>query len=140
MPSFMAISSTEVYRVVGDGTLDWVAVRIHWDRHRDESRIAGSVSSPRNAGALDPTMVREEVLMATEVAHGIEAALEELPFRQCLQSPTMGMDGTTYELTIGDVDSGFRLSWWCEPPDEWESAVRLADLVFASVPRTHFWL
>ncbi|HEY1013932.1 MAG TPA: hypothetical protein VGE07_14570 [Herpetosiphonaceae bacterium] len=43
-----------------------------------------------------------------------------------LRAPIMGLDGTSYLLTIGEFFSAVRISWWVACPPEWQA---LADIV-----------
>jgi hypothetical protein len=91
--------------------------RVEWDHVTDaQMRDSFPDAAPTTFGADAqlPAAATDELL---EELAGIQLP----PF---LPVSTLGLDGISYAIVFGDSWRSATLSWWCEPPEEWQSLGR----------------
>ena len=103
-PTFEPHASWSLFQV---GDRYWVR-RVEWDR---------SKYIPFHD--TDPYTYGSEVRCPDPVAKEAIATLAALSFRPLIKQEGIGLDGTTYGITIGNYLLSCSLRWWCNPPDDW---------------------
>ena len=51
---------------------------------------------------------------------------------------SMGLDGVTFNLVLGDLFGGLRLNWWCNGPKEWKPVVDHARSLLENIESDKF--
>ena len=90
--------------------------RIEWDHAADYG--VGDItpeSAPATFGADAQLPVAPVQALLSELA-----AVSLAPF---LPVATLGLDGVSFAVLFGDAWRSACLSWWCEPPEEWQPLV-----------------
>ena len=117
-PTFEPYASWSLFQI---GKHYWVR-RVEWDRSK---RIPFHETDPFTYGSTIkcPQALAEDVL----------SRLRSLAFRPfSIQQEGIGLDGTTYGISLGDFQLSCDIQWWCTPPDEWnEVAVWFRTTVLA---------
>ena len=103
-PNFKPYASWSLFQ---GGRRYWVR-RVEWDR---------SKHIPFHD--TDPFTYGSEIQCPKELAQETLAALHSLTFRPLIQLDGIGLDGTTYGVSVGNYLLSCNIRWWCTPPDEW---------------------
>ncbi len=80
--------------------------RIVWDQ-------LSRVQSP------DPEMYGAETLIEKSIVDELMGQLQQIKLPAFIPVNTIGLDGVTNGVEVGDYTASARLSWWGEPPAEW---------------------
>jgi hypothetical protein len=143
MPSFSSWSSSEVFRVASDEQEEFIASRMTWDLGSDAARLATPVERLRHPRALEPTLLRSQHPLPHDAGSKIVTDASSLQVLLAPRQRVMGLDGTSYLLTLGDHFAELSVRWWERPPDNWAavgnfaaSLVQVVDSVVQSRPHT----
>jgi hypothetical protein len=125
LPSFSNPRSWSVYRH-GSG---YVATQIVWHREAEapapEALDFDSITKLRfrykGLEGIEPTLTTLQIPLETTK---IEPLLERLnrvhiPLIFSINTDLVGLDGTNYELRIGNSAGVATFSWWCDQPAQW---------------------
>jgi hypothetical protein len=142
LPSFTPPVAWDVFqRRRRDHEDDFVLVRSSWRSDLDLEKLRTPVERLRHPYPLVPTLeVHQLNAPSAELAHlSIELAAMKLPIGA--RPSVGGVDGVTYEVAIAQpphsipLAASCRLSWWHEPPTEWDNLaawLQQAEAVFES--------
>ena len=102
--------------------------RVEWD-HAADYGLGDAVpeSAPTTFGADAPLHVAPVQELLDELA-----AISLPPF---LPVATLGLDGASFAVLFGDAWRSACLSWWCDPPEEWQPLVRCYERAIALFER-----
>jgi hypothetical protein len=133
LPSFSNPHSWSVYR----HDSGYVATRIMWHRKGSppapEALMFDAVAKLRfrykGIESVEPTL--STIQMPLEESR-VDALLERLNGLRLPLMPkeSMGLDGTTYELRLGDFYTAATLRWWSDTPTEWHALHEWARALF----------
>ena len=116
-------------------------VRSRWCRARDAREFGSPVERLRRLGRPRPFLPTIEAETHPVDPAWVSAFLQRLrsvPIPLAIARPRIGLDGTTYELIVGDAFCRSRIAWWCSLPDEWAGLGPILDemlAVFESIRR-----
>ena len=127
---FVRLPSFEPYSVWVLQRRDNIAQvrRVEWDHLADAPlRDAFPDAAPTTfaADAQLPVALADELLSEL-------AAIHLPPF---LPVSTLGLDGTSYAIEFGSSWRSAALSWWCEPPEEWQTLASFHERALALFER-----
>ena len=129
MPAFANWVASDVYRITDAGAEQFVATRSMWDQVADAACFATPLERLRHPQAMAPTLVHARHALpqqdASQLAHDVAALAVQL----APQAHHLGLDGTTFVLTLGDPFAELSIRWWQSPPSNWTAVARLADRV-----------
>jgi hypothetical protein len=139
MPSFASWTSSEVFLVSSgesdesDAHVDFVATRLTWDQRADSERLTASPESLNHALAEQPSLSRLQAPIPHEAARKLASDVAGLHLTLAPADDSMGLDGTSYALALGEYPAEVLLTWHDRPPDNWVDAGRLAAAVVEMV-------
>ncbi len=130
LPSFDAVTGWEVFRVTDQdakGSSRYIAAGVRWDQKRDVDMFYHpierlTVLRLKYLRRLSPALTFTTRSLTEEAAHGVESMIALLlssPVPLLLSRKHLGLDGTSYELGMGDHWAGVRFHWWEQAPPEW---------------------
>ena len=67
----------------------------------------------------DPITYGSEVLIERSTFDSLSSELHDIELMPFAPVSTLGIDGTTYGVEVGDFGVSARLSWWASPPADW---------------------
>jgi hypothetical protein len=82
---------------------------------------------------MAPTLVHARQALPQPDASQLARDVAALAVQLAPQAHHLGLDGTTYVLTVGDSFAESSIRWWQSPPSNWTDVARLADRVVALV-------
>jgi hypothetical protein len=139
MPSFEPWHMYALH-VGSDGTARAIGFRSTWDHAKDRSASdAINDENPivrlRLRAALEPTIVTEEAQVSPEAATATASRAAGLVVPTTVSKHSIGLDGCSYELVVGDgfLESQFR--WWNKAPTEWRELEEVANDVTFEIER-----
>jgi hypothetical protein len=106
----------------------------------DGPKLGDPVARLAHLRGVEPTMRCDSGPVALDAARQIEAACCAMRVPLDAGEHCQGLDGTNYELQVGDARCGQSLRWWERPPPAWSELgelVRRLDDLAASCPH---WL
>jgi hypothetical protein len=133
MPAFANWVASEVYTVTGAGAEQFVATRSMWDQVADAACFANPIERLRHPQPMAPTLVHARQALPQPDASQLARDVAALAVQLAPQAHHLGLDGTTYVLTVGDSFAESSIRWWQSPPSNWTDVARLADRVVALV-------
>lgn len=138
LPSFAPCDSLDILRVIGAVraiSLDQpilprmepdhhLVVRTRWRMDIDEQKLETPLKVLaerfRQRGSPKPTIETETRHLSTDRVEAIRQRLLKIAVPLPLQPPSLGADGTSYELRIGSYAPEMVLCWWCDAPPGWK--------------------
>lgn len=147
LPSFTPPIAWDVFhrRRLNHGD-DFVLVRSSWRSDLDMEKLQSPVERLRHPYPLIPTIEVHQLSAASDELSRVAAELAALRLQIGAPRRVAGLDGVTYEVAIEQpphymtLAAKCRLSWWHEPPVEWEGLaawVQRAEALFASAWAAH---
>jgi hypothetical protein len=125
IPSFTSAVSIEAYAQSED-TNDYWFVRMLWEWDKDYEKFRTPVERLRHPFPLSPT-IKSEMLILKDIFPGrIIQKLRSVQIPAWVESKAIGLDGTMYELLLGEGYLEVRYSWWECPPTEWKPLAEIA--------------
>jgi hypothetical protein len=125
LPSFSAPVAWDVLKRRRAGYEDdYVLVRTTWDSHADRNKLSTPVERLRHPDPLVPTIEVHQLAAASDALRELALGLESIEVH-IGSLGVGGVDGTTYEIAIGQPPHHIpfaakcRLSFWHEPPAGW---------------------
>jgi hypothetical protein len=142
LPSFTPPIAWDVFRRRRAGHQDdFVLVRSTWRSDLDLQKLRSPVERVSHPYPLIPSLEVHQLCAPSSELSRLAAELAALKFPIGAVPSVGGIDGVTYEVAIEQpphdipLAAKCRLSWWCEPPVEWEGLaawVRRAAVLFDS--------
>ena len=140
LPSFDSVVGWQLYQM-GDGKVQdrLVALRSCWSQQEDAQRFYNPVERLtflrlKYLGRLSPALNYFTLILDAASSEKMKQVIATILSVRLMPSPmdkSSGLDGTSYEVNIGDSWAGMRLHWWEEAPTEWlpfaEAAMSLLD-------------
>lgn len=130
LPSFEDAVGWELFEVrEGDTPASALAHRTTWRQEQDLRSFGGpqdrlaALRHKFHGDATEPTLAYKSVTPHLRLVRDATARLAAM--QVSLRNPSsksMGCDGDSYELTLGDFWVEVTLRWWEEPPAEWSEA------------------
>ncbi len=71
---------------------------------------------------MEPTLATGEVTPDRDLIQGALSRLIALRIPLAARAASIGVDGESYELSLGDAWAQVTLRWWEEAPAEWSEA------------------
>ena len=68
-----------------------------------------------------PTVEVSSASIDAASIEGLIRRFQTIPVPLAVAEPTSGLDGTSYELEIGDPFRNARIAWWERLPQEWQA-------------------
>jgi hypothetical protein len=135
LPSFEDACRYELFAPVQDANAPALAVKMVWRFSEDNAKFASPLTRLRHGPGVKllPTIQEYRNEIDTRLVEDLcqrAAALQITPWPATQQY--IGLDGTTYELAVGDRWPACRLKWWGSPPKGWEPLGRLLEQIVAA--------
>lgn len=93
-----------------------------WDRQTDANRILDPLEGLKYGFQTIPSFrIRSVELVGEEIDRRL-SDLKRISLPVFIQSNTIGLDGETFGITIGNGFLNAQVSWWCKGPQEWHEA------------------
>jgi hypothetical protein len=97
-----------------------LAIKTVWKKGIDAQKFESPLARMKFGSHLEPTLEHTKI----PVSHDYVSALLERASRLAVQVrvavPSLSLDGTSYELAIGDFWAAARFHWWESPPNQWK--------------------
>ncbi|MBI2827408.1 MAG: addiction module protein [Planctomycetia bacterium] len=90
-----------------------------WRMDIDEQAMRSPVERMKHPRPYTPTVEVDWVLIDGEHVESILARLRTFRVPLAVANPSVGCDGTTFELFVGEFFCNARICWWCDLPEEW---------------------
>lgn len=120
LPSFEAASSWEICKDVMTMNRYFVIQRI-WHKYSDLYKFETPIVRLRYPHPLLPTIEVQQYPLEVDWVEATQAALKSLVINVMVESDTIGLDGTSYEVAFDNGTVQARYYWWHEPPDGWRT-------------------
>ena len=127
LSSFHSVIGWEIFQrkpLQHEAPLRYIAMRTEWQQAVDVQKFAGPVEQLayrrlKYLHRLSPTMTFSEQEIDTGRGEEIRARLAEVVIPMFTLERSWGLDGTRYEVTVGDVRAGVTVQWWGQAPAAW---------------------
>lgn len=120
LPTF---ESTVGYEICGPATPkynNWLAVMTRWRFDLDVAKFSNPVERLKHPYPLHPTIERATIHTTAGVVETALARFRSLTVPVSSSRDILGLDGTSYEVVLGDFWTSSRFHWWGEAPTEWK--------------------
>jgi hypothetical protein len=122
MPSFEPAISYEIYKALSRRQLrGYFAVITRWRRDVDAEKFRTPIERLKYPRPLNPTFESKSFELTPEFVNGILDRFKAVSVPALTDMETLGLDGTIYEVGLGDSFHWSRFHWWEELPAEWQS-------------------
>jgi len=108
---------TQVRRA-GDPVL---AVKTVWKRTQDQQKFESPLARMKYGARLEPTLSHTKIPVSHDYVSALLERASNLAVQVRVPVPSLGLDGTSYELAVGDYWAVARFHWWESPPNGWRS-------------------
>ncbi len=116
LPSFGNYVSVDIFRN-SDNSL--IAAQTTWRYDLDALAFLNPRARIKYPNPFSPSMEAKEIETAPEPLQTMLDRLAALQLPLGVNVPTMGIDGTRYEIAFGHKPPSCRLCYWHELPDSW---------------------
>ena len=121
LPSFECIIGWDIYqRFDKVDEKEYYAIRLTWLRRDDAMRLESPVERLKYPRALEPTILREAVELSSREAKSLLEKFTVISIPAAVYKYDVGLDGTSYEVSLGHFHPCAHYSWWEEPPVAWK--------------------
>jgi len=121
LPSTGDCISYEIFTPVRRAEDSVLAIKTVWKRNLDAQKLESPLARMKYGSHLEPTLEHTKI----PVSHDYVSALLDRASRLAVQVrvpvPSLSLDGTGYELAIGDFWAAARFHWWESPPSQWRA-------------------
>lgn len=135
LPSFEDCWRYELLASGWDRSKPALAVKMAWHRGIDLAKFANPVVRLSfGAGVRQlPTIEEFDAEVDAALVHGLCVKAAALTVPVFTGKSTIGLDGTSYQLTLGSSPFvAARFEWWEFPPEGWEPLKTLVDEIIAA--------
>jgi len=91
-----------------------------WRMDVDSQAMSSPVERFKRPRPYSPTLETHWVLVETEKLEAILSRFCGIRIPLTLATAPLGLDGTSFELAVGDLFCNARIGWWCDLPEEWQ--------------------
>ena len=130
LPSFDTVTGWEIFRITARDANEssrYILARTRWEQKQDVGMFYHPIERLtmlrlKYLKRLSPALTFTMHLLRGDNAREVENASNRLlstPVPLLLAGKRFGLDGTSYELGVGDSWAGVRFHWWEQTPPEW---------------------
>jgi hypothetical protein len=121
LPSFDDCHAYEILLPARSADLPGVAARTIWRRSSDVEKLRNPVAQLKYGLApLEPTIEEVQAAVPLEPITNLLSKAGAARIPACIVHHRFGLDGTSYELVLGNGFVEARFKWWCDAPTGWE--------------------
>jgi hypothetical protein len=90
-----------------------------WRMTQDIEAFATAIERLKHPNPFLPTLESTQIDLPASTIDNVLCQIAEIPIRLAPISNSISLDGTLFELQVGDGWTGIRLQWHNRLPDEW---------------------
>jgi hypothetical protein len=121
LPSFENCISWDVLKLDSrDSGAQTRLYRSCWRNDADTEAFRSPVERLKHPRPYSPTLETDWVLIEKDKLESILSRFRTIRIPLTLTTSHAGLDGTSFELALGDAFCNARITWWCELPEEWK--------------------
>ena len=98
-----------------------LAVKTVWRRSIDSQKFENPLSRIKYGPHIEPTLLHSKAPISADYVSVLLSQASLLAVRVRVAVPALSLDGTGYELAVGDYWASARFHWWESPPNEWKA-------------------
>ena len=140
LPSLLvsAEKSYEIFELTSNGNASgFMGARLIWEHETDRANLKPPPEKSELAHQLEPTISSQIVSLPLEQTTTL---VDELTHLHLPVDPSPSdcfvLDGTSYEMTLGDPESWVKYHWWESPPLEWSDLGEIAERIVTLIEHT----
>lgn len=137
LPSFEDSCRYELLTPVRPSTTCGLAVKTVWRSSEDNAKFANPLARLRQGPGvrLRPTIYEYQNEIDACIVDDLCRSASALQVTVWPPERGLGLDGTSYELEVADVQRICRFRWWESPPKGWEPLAGLVQQIIAVCTR-----
>jgi hypothetical protein len=121
---------------------EFIATRTAWLQERDMEAFRTPIDRLRvlrlkHLHRLAPALEFATVKADRDIVGGLISRLGEARMPNMITRTGVGLDGTTYEVVLGDYMAGVTFHWWEHPPEAWRELGETAMELLAHLADVH---
>jgi hypothetical protein len=134
LPSFEDACRYELFTPAHAATAPALAVKIVWRFSEDVGKFASPLTRLQHGPGVKllPTIEEYQNEIDSSLVEDLCRRAAALQIALWPAEHSFGLDGTTYELAIGDVWIACHFKWWDRPPRGWEPLGSLVEQITAA--------
>jgi hypothetical protein len=122
IPSFEPVIAYDVHDVSRkDHPKNYLARYTCWRRDIDAEKFRTPLERLKYPRPLKPTFESKSFSITSKAVVEILDRFRTVSIPTFINRSALGLDGTAYEVEIGDQLQGCRFHWWEEQPAEWQA-------------------
>ncbi|MCA9095540.1 MAG: hypothetical protein KDA68_18805 [Planctomycetaceae bacterium] len=121
LPSFENPVSWDVVKVVS--RKEDAQTRLHrstWRMDVDCRVMSSPIERLKNPRPYLPTLETEWLFIDAAKLENVLSKLRSIRIPLLIAGTQGGLDGTSFELAVGEFSCNARIRWWCDMPKEWQ--------------------
>lgn len=131
-PTFDNVIGWEVCKKTSHEPEAFLAICTKWNLLKDIEKFASPVEKLKYLNCLAPSIENYEFELDSTFAKSILNKFKSISVRAFIESEHSGLDGTSYEVNIGNTWANLQFHWWESPPKAWQ---QLGEITFEALEK-----
>lgn len=124
--------------IVADRKPSYVGARTEWQMDVDYERCRTPIDLVRHrVNRIEPTIRRCQIDADGGQVEDVWALVSSLSLPIFTEREYVGLDGETYELTLGNYMANMTIRWWCDGPEEWQPLIKPVMVLYETLERQY---
>lgn len=146
LPSFQPFVAWQIFqRTPGEAnaSTEYVGLRTEWRHQEDWQKFYSPIEQAatlrlKHLNRLAPALGFFQMQVEADWVQAVDARLAALNVPVIvMQHDGVGLDGTRYELILGDYMAVITFHWWKNGPIEWKALSELTNNIFQTLERQY---
>lgn len=121
IPSFEIVNSYNIFRIISHNQpTSYLVKTVNWRYDLDLEKFRTPLERLKYPATLVPTLESKSSPITAETVEQILDQFRHISLPMWTDNKALGLDGTSYEIQLGDGFLLSRFHWWHEQPTEWQ--------------------